>query len=106
MTFVLVDILPLKSGKSVDDAIAYFNDIRPVLERHGLVRIDAPLKALKTLRGAQTANLVNLFATENVETSMKGMQGDPEYQARIPVRDALFDLENSSVILTRRDTAG
>lgn len=100
MTYILVDILPFKEGKTIDDALAYFDKVRPAMERNGLTRVDAPLEAHKALRGTQQANLVNLFATENPEASMKGMASDPEYQSNIPLRDSIFDLESASIILT------
>ena len=102
MTYILVDILPLKEGKTVAEALAYFEKVKPAMERNGLKRVDAPLEAHKILRGTQAANLVNLFETEDPETSMKGMAGDPEYQANVALRDTIFDLENASIILTTR----
>lgn len=103
MTYILVDILPFKEGKTIDDALAYFEKVRPAMERHGLTRLDAPLEAHKALRGTQQANLVNLFETDDPETSMKGMAGDPEYQSHVPLRDSIFDIENASIILTSRN---
>ena len=102
MTYIVVDILPLKEGKTVAEALAYFEKVKPAMERNGLKRVDAPLEAHKILRGTQAANLVNLFETEDPETSMKGMAGDPEYQANVALRDTIFDLENASIILTTR----
>ncbi len=104
MTYILFDILPIKDGKTVDDALAYFDKVRPAMERNGLRRVDAPFEAHKILRGTQQANLVNLFETDDPEASMKGMGGDPDYQAHVDLRDTIFDLENASIILsTRRD---
>lgn len=102
MTHILVDILPLKEGKTVAEALAYFEKVKPAMERHGLTRVDDPLEAHRILRGNQAANLVNLFATDDPEASMKGMASDPEYQANVPLRDTIFDLENASIILTTR----
>lgn len=102
MTYILVDILPFKEGKTMKDALAYFERLRPTMERHGLRRVDAPLQAHKSLRGPQRANLVNLFETEDPETSLQGMAGDPDYQSNIALRDSIFDLENASIILTTK----
>lgn len=102
MSQLLLDILPLKEGRSVDEAHAYFDDLRDVFDRHGLKRADQPLTALKTLRGSAAADVVNLWETNDAEASMKGMAGDPVYQAQIEKRDALFDLERATVILTQR----
>ncbi|MFY0679546.1 MAG: hypothetical protein JXR13_03125 [Thalassovita sp.] len=100
MSYILVDILPFKDGKTMDDALAYFEKVRPAMERNGLRRVDAALEAHKILRGTQGANMVNLFATDDPETSMKGMASDEEYQSNIALRDSIFDLENASIILT------
>ena len=102
MTYILVDILPIKDGKTIEDALAYFDKVRPAMGRHGLKRIDQPLQAHKILRGKQNADMVNLFETDDPEASMKGMGSDPEYQANVPLRDTIFDLENASIVLTTR----
>lgn len=102
MAYILVDILPFKEGKTIEDALAYFEKVRPAMERNGLQRVDAPLRALKSLRGAQQADLVNLFETDDPETSMQGMAGDAEYQSHIALRDSIFELENASIILTTK----
>lgn len=102
MAFLLIDILPLKTGKTQQEGMDYFEGLRHVFERHGLRRQDKPLFAQKVLRGALVADLVNLFETENPEASMKGLSADAEYQAMIPTRDQLFDLERSNVVLTAR----
>lgn len=102
MTYILVDILPIKAGKTLEDALAYFEKVRPAMERHGLKRIEQPLQAHKVLRGNQAADLVNLFETQDPDMSLKGMGSDPEYQANIALRDTIFDLENASIVLTMR----
>lgn len=102
MSFILVDILPIKSGASLDEAVAYFNGLVPVFDRHGLKRVDAPLQAVKAMRGTVPADLVNLFETENPEASLTGMRDDPDYQAQVAERDRIFDLEQASIILTKR----
>ncbi len=33
---------------------------------------------------------------------MKGLSNDPDYQAKTALRDAIFDLENASIIMTSR----
>lgn len=101
MAFLIVDILPLNTGQSVDDAVAYFEGLKPVFERHGLTRVDRPLEVVKTLRGSASANLINLFQTEDAEASMKGMGADPEYQSHIALRDQIFDLENATIHLVQ-----
>lgn len=100
--FMLFDLLKLRTGKSSEDAKAYFDGLTEIFERHGLSRSDEPMVAMKTLRGSAGADVINLWETDNPETSMQGMAGDPEYQAKVPERDAIFDLESSSVILAQR----
>lgn len=102
MSFILVDILPIKSGATVNEAVEYFDGLKPVFQRHGLTRIDAPLKAVKAMRGDVPADLVNLFETENPEASLMGMRDDPDYQAQATERDRIFDLERASILLTKR----
>ena len=102
MSFVLVDILPLKEGRTIEEAVAYFDELKPVFEKNGIKRLDAPLKVAKAMRGEVPAQLINLFEVENPEISMKGMSQDPAYQAKIPERDALFDLERANILLTGR----
>jgi len=46
--------------------------------------------------------MVNLFETDNPSMSLKGMGGDPDYQNHITVRDTIFDLENATILLTKR----
>lgn len=101
--FLLLDLLKLRAGKSPAEATAYFDSIKGVFDRHGMARSDVPLTAVKTMRGSTEADVVNFWETNNPEASLKGMQGDAEYQAQVPVRDQIFDLEASTVILTQRD---
>ena len=102
MAFLLVDILPLKPGRTFEEAVAYFDGLQTVFKRHGMRRLDRPLKAMKTLRGSVTGDMVNLFEIDNPETSLAGMRDDPDYQAKVTQRDAIFDLEQASIVLTQR----
>ena len=102
MSFLLIDILPLKKQVTLEEAVEYFDNLKPVFERHGLKRRDNPLEVVKLIRGELPAQLVNFFETRNPETSLKGMSEDPDYQANISRRDALFDLERATILLTAR----
>ena len=102
MSFLIVDILKLQPGRTIEEAIAYFEELKPVLESHGIRRFDRPLGVQKFLRGDASADLVNLLETDNPEQSLKGMASDPAYQQKVPERDKLFDLENSMIALTLR----
>ena len=99
MAVMIIDVLKLKEGKTVEEAVAYFESAKALFEGHGIVRVDAPLKVAKVARG-QAADLVNIFKTENPEVSMGGLMNDPEYKAIVPQRDEIFDLENSTILLT------
>ena len=103
MSHVLIDILKLKNGRTVDEAIEYFEGLKPVFEKHGLTRLDRPLRVGNIMRGDLSAELINLFVTHDPQTSLKGMSSDPAYQAMIPRRDEIFDLENSTIAMTTRD---
>ena len=99
MSYLLLDILKLKPGKTVEDAVAYFDKLAPIFDEVGITRLDRPLKAAGVMRGSIEAEQVNLFEMEDPQKSMPAMQSHPDYQAMIPVRDAIFDLENSTVLL-------
>lgn len=102
MSFLLIDVLPLKPGATLDEAIDYFDGLKPVFDKHGLKRVDRPLEAKKALRGEVPADLVNFFETENPEASMTGMRDDPAYQSKTSDRDRIFDLDRASILLTQR----
>lgn len=102
MSQLLLDILKLKPGKTAAEATAYFDSLKPVFERVGLSRSDVPLVALKTLRGSTEADVVNLWQSDDAAASMGAMAADAEYQSKVELRDEIFDLENSTVILTQR----
>lgn len=102
MSFLLLDILKLKPGKTIEDATSYFDELADVFAEVGISRLDRPLKAAKVMRGAIEADYVNLFETADPQASMGAMQAHPEYQAKISTRDAIFDLENSTVLLTAK----
>ena len=102
MSFLIIDILPFKPGRTIEEAVAYFDELKPVFEKHGFKRRDEPLAVAKLLRGETPADMVNLFETEDPEASLKGISGDPAYQAQISKRDQIFDLERASILLTKR----
>lgn len=99
---ILVDALKLNPGRTVTEAHQYFESISSILERHGFKRVVEPLEAKSLLRGSLDAQLINLFEVEDPKQSLGGMMEDPDYQTVIPMRDEIFDLENSSVLVTAR----
>ncbi|MBO6892336.1 MAG: hypothetical protein JJ866_10385 [Roseibium sp.] len=103
--FVILDILPLKEGASVEDAKAYFDKIEPILARHGMTRNDQPLDVVKFLRGSAKAQVINLWNSENPEASFQGVFGDEEYRSNIPNRDRIFNLKEANIIITERDAS-
>ena len=102
MSIIIVDMLPLQPGRSVEEAIAYFEELKPIFEKHGLKRLDAPLKVMQIMRGESPAQLINLFETDDPQVSMKGLSEDPAYQAKIPTRDEIFDLSKATIAATTR----
>ena len=103
--FVVLDILPLKHGASVEDAQDYLRDIEPILARHGMTRTGDILTVEKVMRGSLNARVVNLWATDNPEASFSGVFSDKEYkQNLVPRRDRIFDLQKATIVVTKRVT--
>lgn len=102
MPFYLLDILKLKPGKTVEDAAQYFDELAPIFAEVGIERVDQPLKVGSVMRGPLNAEFVNIFKMEDPKSAMGAMQSHADYQVKIPVRDATFDLENSAVLVTTK----
>ena len=102
MKSVLIDILPLKEGKTPADAFAYFAKVQPAMEKAGILRVDSKLEVKKIMRGQINAAIVNLFEVEDPAAAMGAMSQDPEYTKHVPERDEIFDLENATIIATQR----
>lgn len=93
-TDVFVDVLTLRPGRSVDEALAYFDKIGTIAARHGLHRV-AAIGIDKKMRGHEAINpqMVQLWRVES-DNAFAGLGGDPDYKAVIAERDALFDMPN------------
>ena len=89
---VFVDVLTLRPGRSVDEALVYLDKIGAIAARHGLHRISA-IGIDKKMRGHEAVNphMVQLWRVED-DNAFGGLGGDPTYKAVIAERDALFDM--------------
>ena len=104
-SFVILDILPLKSGVKVEEAHAYFERVEPILEQYGLSRTDHALEVAAVPRGSVKAQVVNLWESDDPMKGMQAVLNDPYYKENIvPLRDRIFDMRNATVIITKRQT--
>ena len=97
--FYLVDILTLHDGKTAADADAYFELIEPIVAAHGMERALVQLEIAKVLRGDVSENLLNVWTVSDPETTMGAIFNDETYTQHIPLRNSIFDLENSTVMI-------
>lgn len=103
-SFIVLDILPLKSGKTVEEATAYMQDVEPYLARHGMTRLDTVLQVEQVVRGEFDGRVVNLWLTNDPDASFKGVFSDAEYIAKFTGRrESLFDMQNATIVVTKRD---
>ena len=102
MAFTLVDILPLQSGKTMEDARAYFAKAGPLLQKHGITRVGSPYEVLQVMKGETNGNIVNIFEVDDPKSSMGALQEDPDYQTIIPLREAVFDFANATILMTKK----
>lgn len=101
--FLVLDILPLKEGATLEQAYAYFEAVEPIFERYDFVRSDAPLETLDVVRGGVQTDVVNLWETSNPQAAFEGIFSDEEYlHIHVPTRDAIFDLEDATIVVTQR----
>lgn len=102
--FLVLDILPLKKGKTVEEAAVYMQDVEPYLARHGMTRLDTVLQVEQVVRGDFDGRVVNLWLTDNPEASFKSVFSDAEYIAKFTARrESLFDMKNATIVVTKRD---
>ena len=101
--FIILDILPIHEGKTLDDARAYFDAVEPIFAEHGMVRSDAVLEVTGILRGPVEAEVVNLWETDNPQASFDGIFADARYLEHTANRDSIFRLRDATIIITRRE---
>ena len=101
-SFLILDILPLKQGRSVEEAKVYFEAVEPIFARHGMVRSDKALTIVSVLRGNLDAEVVNLWQTGDPDASIKGIFSDKDYLGHSALRDSIFDLEAATIVVTER----
>jgi len=89
---VFVDVLTLKPGKTLDEAQDYFAQAIPLIERHGLKRIQVYGISDK-MRGHDAVNpsIVQIWRVE-ADNPFAGLMADEAYQRVVPLRDSIFDM--------------
>ena len=103
--FVVLDILPLKEGATLEQAYAYFKGVEPIFAKYDFQRSDAALEVGTVVRGDLAASVVNLWVTDDPQAAFQGIFADQTYLAEwVPDRDAIFDLENATIVVTKRGT--
>ena len=92
-----VDLLILQHGKTVSDAEKYLDAVAPIAARHGLVRVHQ-FKVSAVYAGDTKPDLANLWTMAHADV-FKAINSDPEYKKMIPVRNKLFDMKKSHMVL-------
>ncbi len=92
-----VDLLILQHGKTVSDAERYFEKVAPIAARHGLVRVHQ-FNVAAVYAGETKPDLANLWTMAHANV-FKAINNDPEYKKMIPVRNSLFDMKKSHMVL-------
>lgn len=100
--FLVLDILPIQEDQTLEAAETYFDAVEPIFARYGLTRSDKVLSVVGIPRGTVKAQVVNLWQSDNPQASFDGIFSDKEYLTHTADRDAIFDLEAATVIVTQR----
>lgn len=103
--FLIVDMLPLHEGATLEEVYAYFAAVEPIFAKYDLVRTDDALEVVNIARGKVQAQVINLWATKDPKIAFDGIFTDPEYLKHVENRDSIFDLKNANVVVTRRNAA-
>lgn len=94
---VLFDVIYLQEGHQVSEAEDYFNQVSAISKKHGLVRLKT-YRILANMKGiVPTPALINLWRLDNPQ-AFQALGADPAYQAKLPVRDALFVMDKVSLL--------
>ena len=93
----LLDMLTLQEGKTSADAEAYFAKVGPIIEKHGLKKVDYYTVSAK-MRGWEGAEpqIINVWKVKNPE-AFKNIFADPEYLQHTGLRDSVFDMTKASI---------
>lgn len=100
--FLLIDILVLKQGKTLQDAKAYFSAVEPIFEKYQLYRTDDVLDVMQIARGDINAQVINLWETPDPQGAFKGIFSDKSYEKYVSLRDEIFDMKKATVVVTER----
>ncbi len=88
----MMDMLTLQPGKTMADAEAYFERIKPIINKHGLYRIKL-YSINKKMMGSDALQpqIVNLWRLESKDALAKIFE-DPKYQKNVKRRNKTFDM--------------
>ncbi len=91
---VFLDVLTLKEGKTFEEAQAYFDKAIPLIERHGLKRVNV-YRVSDKMRGHDDVNpsIVQVWRVE-ADNPFAGIMADDDYKQIVPLRDSIFDMAN------------
>jgi len=97
----LLALLPMNEGFGPADHDAYEARIAPVGSEHGMAR-DSAYSIVKFLGGAgpKKASTLGIWSLAAPDTVAKVM-GDPRYQAQVPYRNELHDMQNAAMFMVR-----
>jgi len=89
---VFLDVLTLKAGKTFEDAQEYFALAIPLIERHGLKRVEV-FKVSEKMRGHADVNpsIVQVWHVQ-ADNPFAGLMNDPDYKKVVPLRDSVFEM--------------
>lgn len=89
---VFLDVLTLKPGKTFEEAQAYFARAIPLIERHGLKRMEI-FKVSQKMRGHEeiTPSIVQVWSVE-ADNPFGGLMEDRDYKEIVPLRDSIFEM--------------
>ncbi|PIW27608.1 MAG: hypothetical protein COW30_09950 [Rhodospirillales bacterium CG15_BIG_FIL_POST_REV_8_21_14_020_66_15] len=89
---VFLDVLTLKPGKTFEEAQAYFAKAIPLIERHGLKRVEV-FRISEKMRGHEEVNpsIVQVWRVD-AENPFAALMADPAYKEVVPWRDSIFEM--------------
>ncbi|MEM9071727.1 MAG: hypothetical protein AAGE52_24675 [Myxococcota bacterium] len=102
---VLVDLVFLNEGKTLEDRAAYGRLIGPIAQRHGLRRVQS-YRVLQHLGGLGNGAVeLNLWEVDD-PSALQATLTDPEYQSHVPTRNEIHDMERLTMLLARPNPGG
>lgn len=103
--FMVLDMLPLKEGATLQQAQDYFKGVEPIFLKYDFRRSDKALEVANVARGKLDASVVNLWVTDDPQAAFQGIFSDETYLEKwVPARDRIFDLEKATIVVTKRSS--